>query len=212
MANPEHLQILEQGVEAWNAWRAQNGSMRPDLSGATLIGADLSRANLYRAILFHAHLFQANLLRADLSGANLGGADLLQADLTGANLSGASFGGANLTMANFTGANLSGASFGGANLSRANLSHVRLYETIFSDTTLTAVQGLETCDHEAPSTLDHRTLAKSGPLPLVFLRGCGLPEALIEYLPSLLGETIQFYSCFISYRLSDSIGEILYGG
>ena len=192
MANPEHLQILEQGVEAWNAWRAQNGSMRPDLSGATLIGADLSRANLYRAILFHAHLFQANLLRADLSGANLGGADLLQADLTGANLS--------------------GASFGGANLSRANLSHVRLYETIFSDTTLTAVQGLETCDHEAPSTLDHRTLAKSGPLPLVFLRGCGLPEALIEYLPSLLGETIQFYSCFISYRLSDSIGEILYGG
>jgi hypothetical protein len=30
-----------------------------------------------------------------------------------------------------------------------------------------------------------------------------LPEALIEYLPSLLGETVQFYSCFISYSSAD---------
>jgi len=57
--------------------------------------------------------------------------------------------------------------------------------------------------HNGPSVLDHRTLANSGPLPLAFLRGCGLPEALIEYLPSLLGETIQFYSCFISYSSAD---------
>jgi hypothetical protein len=40
-------------------------------------------------------------------------------------------------------------------------------------------------------------------LPFPFLRGCGLPEALIEYLPSLLGETVQFYSCFISYSSAD---------
>ena len=51
--------------------------------------------------------------------------------------------------------------------------------------------------------LDHRTLVRSGRLPLAFLRGCGLPEALIEYLPSILGETIQFYSCFISYSSLD---------
>jgi hypothetical protein len=42
-------------------------------------------------------------------------------------------------------------------------------------------------------------LQRSGPLPLVFLRGVGLPDALIEYLPSLLGRAIQHYSCFISY-------------
>jgi hypothetical protein len=60
-----------------------------------------------------------------------------------------------------------------------------------------------TCRHDGPSTLDHRTLAQSGPLPFPFLRGCGLPEALIEYLPSLLGETVQFYSCFISYSSAD---------
>ena len=65
------------------------------------------------------------------------------------------------------------------------------------------MKGLETCHHIGPSTLDHRTLARSGPLPLAFLRGCGLSEALIEYLPSILGEPFQFYSCFISYASKD---------
>src|SRR5207237_7457244 len=54
-----------------------------------------------------------------------------------------------------------------------------------------------------PNTLDHRTLAKSGSLPLDFLQGCGLPDALIAYLPSLLNEPIQRYSCFISYSHQD---------
>ncbi len=40
-------------------------------------------------------------------------------------------------------------------------------------------------------------------LPLVFLRGVGLPDALIEYLPSLVGQAIQHYSCFISYSSKD---------
>ena len=42
------------------------------------------------------------------------------------------------------------------------------------------------------------------PLPLAFLRGCGLPNSLIDYLPSLLLDSpIQFYSCFISYSSKD---------
>lgn len=36
-----------------------------------------------------------------------------------------------------------------------------------------------------------------------FLRGCGLPDNFIEYLPSLLNQPIQFYSCFISYSSKD---------
>jgi hypothetical protein len=40
-------------------------------------------------------------------------------------------------------------------------------------------------------------------LPQVFLRGCGLPDSLIEYLPSLLNQAIRFYSCFISYSTQD---------
>ena len=39
MANPEHLQILKQGVEAWNQWREQNKGIRPDLRGANLGGS-----------------------------------------------------------------------------------------------------------------------------------------------------------------------------
>ena len=31
----------------------------------------------------------------------------------------------------------------------------------------------------------------------------GLPDALIDYLPSLLNEPVQFYSSFISYASKD---------
>jgi hypothetical protein len=168
MANPEHLQILMQGVEVWNAWRKQHEDIRPDLS----------RVALSDAVLRHADLSRAALNRANLSGANLSGANLSHTNLSDANLS-------------------------DANLTGADVSEVSLWGTVFGNTTLTAVRGLETCHHNGPSTLDHRTLAKSGPLPLTFLRGCGLPEQLIEYLPSLLGETMQFYSCFISYSTAD---------
>jgi Pentapeptide repeats (8 copies) len=76
VADPEHLYIPRQGVEVWNAWRAKEPSVRPDL-----VGANLSRANLSRA----------NLSGADLSGADLSGADLTGASLTGADLFGAAF-------------------------------------------------------------------------------------------------------------------------
>jgi hypothetical protein len=49
MANSEHLQILMQSIEAWNAWRDQHrGTVEVDatLSSATLSGADLLEATL----------------------------------------------------------------------------------------------------------------------------------------------------------------------
>ena len=210
MANPEHFQILKQGVKAWNQWRDQHRDIRPDLSGddltkTYLYGANLAGTNLIRADLSYADLTWADLTIANLTGATLTQATLAAANLTHANLTEANLTGADLTGgATFTGADLTGgATFTGADLTRADVSNVGLYETIFSDTNLTAVCGLETCVHRGPSTLDHRTLAKSGPLPPTFLRGCGLPEVLIEYLPSLLGEPFQFYSCFISYSSAD---------
>jgi hypothetical protein len=120
-------------------------------------------------------------------------ADLHDADLSGADLDRAILGGADLG-----GAILNGASLSGADLSRATL-----YETVIVNTNLTRAKGLETCQHLAPSTIDHRTLQRSGPLPLAFLRGVGLPDNLIDYLPSLLNQPIQFFSCFISYSSKD---------
>jgi len=31
LANNEHVALLEQGVEPWNAWRRENLDIRPDL-------------------------------------------------------------------------------------------------------------------------------------------------------------------------------------
>jgi hypothetical protein len=134
--------------------------------------------------------------------------DLRDANLIGANLSGTNLIGANLSGAGLIRANLSWAGLGEAYLLRANLRGADLHktllgETMFSATDLSEVKGLHTCRHRLPSTIDYRTLAMSGPLPLAFLRGCGLPDVLIDYLPSLLNQPIQFYSCFISYSTKD---------
>src|SRR5271157_4181593 len=84
MANPEHLEILKQGVEQWNKWRKEHRDITPglnmaDLRKARLIGADLSEANLIRVDLSGAYLSEA-----DLRWANLRNADLNRADFTGA--------------------------------------------------------------------------------------------------------------------------------
>jgi len=76
MASQEHLQIIKQGVEAWNKWREAHPEIQPDLfradlSGADLSGADLMGADLMGAKLSRADLSRANLFRADLSRAYL---------------------------------------------------------------------------------------------------------------------------------------------
>jgi len=60
MANPEHLELLRQGVEAWNAWRRGNRSTFPDVPD--LSGTNLGKTNLQ----------EANLRRVDLRNTNLG--------------------------------------------------------------------------------------------------------------------------------------------
>jgi uncharacterized protein YjbI with pentapeptide repeats len=87
MANPEHLALLMDSVEAWNAWRQQNPDVRPDLRDANLrwcdlAGADLHGADLDHAILCHANLTGANLVHAWCWSANLGYTNLSNADLT----------------------------------------------------------------------------------------------------------------------------------
>jgi len=147
MANPEHLKLLEQGVDVWNAWRKKEPSVRPNLREANLSGvnlrrvnlreANLARANLVRARLDGAYLTgatlpEANLRKADLSGADLDGADLRRADLIRADLVKARLGGADLAGTNLREANLSGADLIGADLRGALLVHTNLHGAIIS--------------------------------------------------------------------------------
>jgi hypothetical protein len=92
MANPEHLAILKQGVEAWNQWREENPKIRPDLRGADLRGTDLRRVDLRITDLRGADLRDANLESSDMSYAKLkwgklSGAILKKTDMYGADLS-----------------------------------------------------------------------------------------------------------------------------
>ena len=93
MANDEPVRLLKQGVEAWNAWRAENPDVRPDLRWAHLFEADLTGANLSWANLSWANLSGldlrwAHLIGANLNEANLEKANLVETDLTGADLTG----------------------------------------------------------------------------------------------------------------------------
>lgn len=85
MANPEHLEILNKGVDAWNEWR-KSLNIVPDLREAVLRGKDLRRINLSGANLEGAKLREADLRGADLS--NVEGA-LEARQLAGAELPGA---------------------------------------------------------------------------------------------------------------------------
>src|SRR6266545_2993074 len=172
LANQKHLRMLQRGAHNWNAWRKANRSVQPDLRDADLRDADLRDADLRDADLREADLRGADLREADLRGADLSNADLRDADLRDANLERADLSGANLSRAHLSGTNF----------------HEAIIETTtFATTKLSTAHNLETVRHYGPSSIDTHTLVHSeGKIPEVFLRGCGVPESMIEYLPSLL--------------------------
>jgi len=154
MANPDHLNMLRQGVDAWNAWKKRH-AVGPDLffradlsaanlSGANLSGVDLSGADLSGADLSGASLLYANLITADLRGVDLSRASLDRAHLFGANLSGSNLSGANLSGADLSGASLSAARLSAAELSGASLVYANLSGADLSGANLTAASLVDT--------------------------------------------------------------------
>ncbi|HXD29513.1 MAG TPA: toll/interleukin-1 receptor domain-containing protein [Pyrinomonadaceae bacterium] len=185
-----------------------------DFTGADGSDADFSKANLTRAYLNsgrfgNAYLADAFLNQANLTDADLNGAVLRGARLDGANLSEADLTEADLRRSNLSGANLSEAFLYGANLNEVDLTEAdftqaRIGATTFGDTNLSTAKGLDTVEHFSPSTIGIDTLFKSdGKIPDAFLRGAGVPEDFITFVPSLVGRAIEFYSCFISYSHQD---------
>jgi hypothetical protein len=205
----EQLDVTEQAELNAAADLTGAGLMELDLTGVDLRYANLNGANLFNATLTRADLHRASLRNADLRVADLQSADLTGADLRGTDLSEAILANADLSEALLTDTKLIGASISQTKLLRTgltgtDLTAALLYEVVFADVDLSKAVGLGSCIYGGPNTIDHRTLLRSGTLPLPFLRGCGLPDALINYLPSLFGgPALQFYSCFISYSRAD---------
>jgi uncharacterized protein YjbI with pentapeptide repeats len=173
----------------------QNAKLRgASLSSARIIEADFRDANLS-----NVNLNEANLVISGFTNANLSNADLHSADLEGADLSGAFLSDTDLTDSRLVGANFSGATLDGANFSEATIGN-----TTFGNTDLSTVTGLTEVIHVGPSTIGIDTLFRSdGKIPEVFLRGAGVPEDFITFVPSLVGRAIEFYSCFISFSHHD---------
>jgi len=166
MADPVHLAILRDGVETWNAWRAEYPETAPDLCHTDLRGFDLARANLtetglvesildgkylsetdfsraylQRANLHKTNLFDAKLVAADLRGATLAWAyveraDFSQADLRSTSFVAAQFYDTRLTGADLQGANLSFSRIVRTNLDRAKLTGAHVYGISVWDTSL----------------------------------------------------------------------------
>lgn len=172
-----------------------------NLKEANLELADLREANLADANFVRAQLYLADLRRADLTGANFEGANLTAAKLRGAQINAA-----NLRKVDLTRARVTFAVFQSAILEGAQFQDAHIEGTIFADCDLSYVKGLDLVKHSGPSMIGLDTIYKSrGKIPESFLRGCGVPENFIQYMPSLVDATegIQFYSCFISYSSKD---------
>ena len=222
MANPEQLEILKKGVVAWNIWRQTNRDVRPDLRDVDLSRENLGKADLRGAEMQFAKLRWANLNKVILDDANLTKADLAEVDLRGAllrnaNLTGVNLGGAKLSSADLTGADLTGAVLIAANLSRAQLqgsdfTKAEIGWTVFADSDLRDVKGLENVFHVGPSYIGIEAIYKSaGKISETFLRGAGVPETFLIYMGALVGTVVEFYSCFISYSTKDQeFAERLY--
>ena len=217
MEESEAFSKIRQGVRSWNEWRntpeVRSRKKRLDLSSIDLRGEKLSHVNFSGVILNGA-----NLEGADLEGANFHFSIANDVNFSDTNLKMANFSsrvmgdyswsqsshGARLENSNFREARIVDADFTKADVKNAKFDGALFWNNVFVDCNLSGATGLETCMHIGPSTIDHLTLQVSGSLPLEFLRGCGLPDLLIDNYNSLQGNPIQLYSCFLSHSSKDS--------
>jgi hypothetical protein len=145
MANQQHLDILEKGVEVWNWWRQEMPDIIPDLEAASLRemcldGIDLHQANMRRVDLYRTSLCRANLREADLHMANLYRVDFSNADLRKATLRGADLIRACLVGTSLHEADLRWIKLGEADLSGADLRACAVYGVCAWDITLDGVK------------------------------------------------------------------------
>jgi len=173
MANEEHLKILREGADRWNAWRRAKPEAVPDLRRADLRESLLANYDLSRADCNSVNLNRANIYFSDLDGASLHRANLI-------------------------GATISKTSMAGTVLTKA-----RCGGTVLADLDLSRAIGLNKVTHRRPSTIGLDTVMRSGrTLPREFMRGIGLSDEAMEAVTKASAPR-HYYSAFISYSHSD---------
>ena len=138
MANPEHVEILLQGVEAWNRWRRERPGDEPDLSHFQVTQEQASSSIVYRSSPPGVRNVTVKI-RPDSEAIQSGNSEeelFLSGELEGdavivdsqskAKLRGVNFVGADLRYANLQGAILTGADFTGAKLYHTDLEDADL--------------------------------------------------------------------------------------
>ncbi len=185
MAQQQHLDfLLKQSVSKWNSWRREHPEILPDLRDA-----DLSKKNLANINFKRVNVTGAKLRGTSLSSACLNDADFTMADLTGANLSHA---------------NLGGTIFRKTHLHNAKCMDADVRDTLFVDTDLSAVGGLDTVHHLGPSIIDISTIYRShGKISEKFLRSAGVPEVFLDFVRKQGKRPFDYFTCFISYASED---------
>jgi uncharacterized protein YjbI with pentapeptide repeats len=184
-------------------WAEKIADESPDFRAADLASEVFAELDLHHRDFRRADLRRAQFVGCDLSNANFAEADLSEANFRGARCLDADFSNANLSRTNFYQADLGGAKFIGANVFSTNFRDSKMGQTVFANLDMETCIGLDSVKHKAHSSIAIECLYRSGSkLPLEFLKGVGLSQIFLDYLPSLVqaGGPIQFHSCFISYQ------------
>ncbi len=233
MVDLDLFELLKSDVRRWNAERPRDGIVdlgQAPVNNASLSNADLTKADLRSAGFNGSYLGGADLRDSLLNPIFCSAATLTNANMAGADLSNSHFKNANLTRADLSDTNLQGVDFMQANLQRAKMSRSKLQSTFFAFTDIrdailddadfdgaifneTLISGsiasacnLDKIRHAGPSTISQTDLLSIvGSVPDLFLRGIGVPEEMLTFLPSIKGSMnpIDFYSCFVSYSSED---------
>ena len=178
-----------------------------------LSGADLSNVTWFGARLSNSRLVGANLAGADLSDADLTYAQLQQASFVCATLEGADLAEADLTGCDLTGANLMRADLDDTWIENTNFRGVDLGFAKIDRTSLAGAHGLDAVELSGPVTIGMTCLEMTArdltlersrrDAVLQFLRKAGLTNGFLDAFSAMIGNPIDFYSCFISYSHAD---------
>ena len=183
MANFDHLKLLTENAEDWNAWRKANADVIPDLSGADLSNLEFPREMNFRFVNFSgctlasAYVPRANFYNADLTGANLTKLDAIDVEFSSCKAAGADFTSALLYKDDFSSADLSKVKFVNANLSHATMWSANLTS---ADLTGANLQWADLMDADLSGATLIRTNLMLSSLLRVNLGGAVLSECWVH--------------------------------